>query len=337
MAAIRPITIITMNASGKHQPDLLDVATKRKEAIRTLLNGERPHLILFQNFIPDQDFQEEFQNYKNIGESPKSASQFYDTLSLFCPLSLYFKNGQKKIKSKGMFVNGEFAEIMYSVSEYITGCPVIAKHRFCISQMANLRRDPKLPPAFVCISWHGPYTQAKLNEKKELLEGLLQILDNWFKKYNIPVIMGGDFNLSYKKAKKLMYFSNKAHSLAILKSGRDDSTFYVMNISFIFMAHVQTIEKTTFIVNINEHCIFNHSPARLNIIDNTIDIGSIDGIEECFSRMFRPKKRNGLFLVTCPKNIGSVGRFFCFFVFFFVFLFFFPGSQHLLICHVTHR
>ncbi|XP_031569661.1 uncharacterized protein LOC116304128 isoform X2 [Actinia tenebrosa] len=56
--------------------------------------------------------------------------------------------------------------------------------------------ETKTGTSFVAISWHGEYTGLSEQEKKEKFEDLLLVIKEINSKTKLPVVLGGDFNIT---------------------------------------------------------------------------------------------------------------------------------------------
>lgn len=51
---------------------------------------------------------------------------------------------------------------------------------------------------FLCVSWHGSHNSRKKAELLEEFKNLLVFMNEIGQQYDLPLIIGGDFNLQYK-------------------------------------------------------------------------------------------------------------------------------------------
>ncbi|XP_052808592.1 uncharacterized protein LOC128237266 [Mya arenaria] len=185
------LDLITMNADGPH---IAGNASKRKNAILNLVTRRKPHLIFFQEYKLAMNLwkrDEIKRKYTYIGSNGNSASILYDKNKLTCTSSFYT---QKQTEGQGVIqwyptINHEDVDLI----NFINSSLDINEHRLCMSKMT--RKDVEPVQHFICISWHGPHRVTDPN-KVIVLNKLLQTANGIFTEFNIPVIIGGDFNIS---------------------------------------------------------------------------------------------------------------------------------------------
>ncbi|XP_031569672.1 uncharacterized protein LOC116304141 [Actinia tenebrosa] len=69
---------------------------------------------------------------------------------------------------------------------------VTFKERASFSVLTEIRTGA----SFVAISWHGEHTGLSEQEKRETFEDLLLVINKINSETNLPVVLGGDFNIT---------------------------------------------------------------------------------------------------------------------------------------------
>lgn len=57
---------------------------------------------------------------------------------------------------------------------------------------------------FLCVSWHGPHNGMKKPDLKNDLKNLLIFISHIGLRHNLPIIIGGNFNISIKDASEIL-------------------------------------------------------------------------------------------------------------------------------------
>lgn len=179
-----PIQIVLWNVGGPSAGT--GTASKRKRGITGLLESIKCYLFLFQEFLWSNieshltwKSAHITKRYKYIGH--KEAGILYD-------------------KNKLEVINlTEETEIRTKLDEMIRKKKLpqgfTPLGRMVISEIKT-KAGPKTH--FLCVSWHGSHNSRKkadlLEEFKNLLVFLKEIEDH----YDLPLLIGGDFNLQFK-------------------------------------------------------------------------------------------------------------------------------------------
>ncbi|XP_052808589.1 uncharacterized protein LOC128237263 [Mya arenaria] len=267
-----PFKILTMNANG-----IPRYTKERETAIQNLVRKEKSHVILFQECIVGMNFWEndEFRDYEYIGSCKNHASILYNKQELSCEISFHTDTDCQGIIKYRLDINADKPLIDF-INRILTKHSDIQKHCLCMSKM----RRKKVPSQqeFVCISWHSQDNHDV--DKQKLLEDLLQTVDKWSKEYKIPVVMGGDFNISYTEAEKVI--KEKKLSLTILKSENEVMIYFVVTKDSIFDTlsdFEKTIKKEKELLNDNVD-IFDHNLVKFELNDNAnTDSSNVDSSE----------------------------------------------------------
>lgn len=173
--------VLTLNGQGSIPKNLsvegMDLPMKRRHAIQKIISDEKPDIILMQEskncdleYICNQDFGNKKYTYVE-NNSKKDAAIIYD--------STKFKRFENPTNTKTHILNMK-PEI--SKDADLRMCAVILQEK-CQN------RQP-----FLCATWHGP-SKIQYGEKKKIYRDLCLCLGLYLYEKQIPVILGGDFNL----------------------------------------------------------------------------------------------------------------------------------------------
>ncbi|XP_071143652.1 uncharacterized protein [Mytilus edulis] len=173
--------VLTLNGQGSIPKNLsvegMDLPMKRRHAIQKIISDEKPDIILMQeskncdlDYICNQDFGNKKYTYVETN-SKKDAAIIYD--------STKFKRFENPTNTKTHILNMK-PEI--SKDADLRMCAVILQEK-CQN------RQP-----FLCATWHGP-SKIQYGEKKKIYRDLCLCLGLYLYEKQIPVILGGDFNL----------------------------------------------------------------------------------------------------------------------------------------------
>lgn len=174
----RTITIITANIGCASKPYVKGDLDKCRVVLRKLVKRVRPSLV----FLQESKFQDIARNYqfpKEYESAFKGEDRFlYDNTEL-----------ELKMIDSGEIITlrdrkfREFAS--YIAPEYIN------------MALVNTSKRTKNDSDILCVSWHGPHIEDGLNSKRRMviLKVILLFVKAVGEKYDLPFIIGGDFNL----------------------------------------------------------------------------------------------------------------------------------------------
>lgn len=180
------MSLIISNVGGQDAGKGL--ANRRKRAIAGILNKFHPTLVLFQEFPGKGIGQYTWKNinipdkYEYHGHSEASTSILYDKNELIAkiPDSTELRRLHEEMTRKGKLPMG-FSPLK----------------RMCILEIET----KGVPMAhFLCISWHGSHNSKKMTDVIDELKYLLVFIEEFGRIKELPFIIAGDFNLSYKMA-----------------------------------------------------------------------------------------------------------------------------------------
>lgn len=169
-------------------------AYKRKLAFSRLISSCLPHILFLQQFLwpfyysylpPGPDEVEIPGQYYYVGN--KEAGILFDRYVV--GFLLYNESWIKKLLKK--MKEMEILPIEYKLR---------------IERMCMVYIQCKVFPfkRFICVSWHGPYNGMKKTDRIKELANLLIFLSNIGCQQKLPIIIGGNFNISITEASKIL-------------------------------------------------------------------------------------------------------------------------------------
>ena len=234
--------IATMNLSGVSKPEVTEPTKKRKQALNLILRKTQLDIILWQECKWVNPLNHINTNY----------------------LKVYTRSGDEAgiIWNSDIFdIHNISIETLFS-SKQIDSFPKLKENRarLCIGKVNYLdeekdkrledykvrfmpqdseKDEPKLlVNSFIIMSWHGPSTGWKLEDKKELLGQLIYFSGKKFK--DDPILIGGDFNLKISEAHNIVENKSKwciADSEETDPSGRKEHIDYFL----VYKLHISNV------------------------------------------------------------------------------------------------
>lgn len=182
----KTISIITANAGytrGKGH------AAFRQQAISLILNDDNaPELVLFQEF-DNREFDVTSPKWKPYNISDKYKYIYKGNNASF----LYHKD---KLTLEDVDDNTEWQDNLMKIREELQKKDqrlelAVGRMPMAVATMVNDETAQ-----FACVSYHGP-SKVKDDAKWLEIEGMLMLVTTWSKQMNLPLIIGGDFNLEF--------------------------------------------------------------------------------------------------------------------------------------------
>ena len=182
----KAISIITANAGytpGKGH------AALRQQAISLLLNDDNaPELVLFQEF-DNRKLNVTSPKWKpyNISEKYKYHYKGNDASFLYDKTRIIFEDvdDNEEWKTRLSKIRKELKKKDQRLELALGRMP-----------MAVVKMVKDENERFACVSYHGPSSVS--DDAKWLeIEGMLMLVTTWSKEMNLPLIIGGDFNLEF--------------------------------------------------------------------------------------------------------------------------------------------
>ncbi|XP_041373876.1 uncharacterized protein LOC121386902 [Gigantopelta aegis] len=235
--AKRELNLVVMNANGPGN------AENRRKGIAKLLDEEEPLLVFMQEFNWKNLHQRQWRSlvvpdyYQYVGHA--EAGFVYDTREI--TLTRYDNNTDvirmhERMRKKGDFT--EYAELP----------------RMCICMM-----ESKGAPSFklLVISWHGPHNGFKTSTKEEVVRSFCELVILLKDEYQLPVIVGGDFNLKATSVEKCLH-----EDLHVIKLSKFTIDMLLVDKNDSHITDEDKLEKVKWNTD-KEKLVFDHVPLKI--------------------------------------------------------------------------
>lgn len=252
----------------------------RKKAIAGLLESQKPDIVLLQELvwpnIRDEinskerywegiNIPDKFEHIRYKGTSTREASFVYDKtkLNVKIPNVIEIDNYVEEMKTRGKLTDKS--------SEEVTT-------RMCIGEVKT--KGSSRVPHFLCISWHGRW---KIPEPMKIsdIQYLIVFIKEISEQTGLPFIIGGDFNITYKKV--IEKFENTDDTMHLYKyKPRDrrngkEIDFYIFKNIHVSLPHITAIDWESVKDGEAAQKIFDHDPViahlhPLNPLNNEEEI-----------------------------------------------------------------
>ncbi|KAK3599313.1 hypothetical protein CHS0354_028679 [Potamilus streckersoni] len=181
------LKILIMNASGPNQGE--GTATRRKQAIQSVITRHNPDLVLFQEF-----------SWRGIHGKTWSADPVPEhfQLTLNNDASILYNINELTVEEKPIReLQRILQELQRPTSKHSTPIPLdFAPIPRMSLRMVKTKGVPVME--FICISWHGKHAGMSSDTKVTEFTYLMIFLNEIYLKCHLPILIAGDFNVEVK-------------------------------------------------------------------------------------------------------------------------------------------
>lgn len=164
------LQIMTINVNGKGAKGNTE---KRRELIANVIEENKPHIVMLQEFqatsLPETN------SYRLLKEG-NDAVIMYDQNQVSVSLLSWD------------YISDTYKDYVETLTEEIG-----VKKRITIVRVVPRNYEHHV---FICISWHGPSASLDVDTKYSLAREFLDFVQKIVEKEGVPVVIGGDFNVS---------------------------------------------------------------------------------------------------------------------------------------------
>lgn len=263
-----PISLVVWNVGGPSAGK--GTASKRKRVITGLLESKQPSLVLVQEFSwikikrhntwKDAHITDRYEYIRH-----KEAGILYD-------------------KNKLEVINlTEETEIRTKLDEMIRKKKLpqgfTPLGRMVISEIKT-KAGPKTH--FLCVSWHGSHNSRKKADLLEEFKNLLVFMEAIEDHYDLPLLIGGDFNLQYKDIPEK--FKNSGSGLIAymydpLKRRRSRLIDFYIGSSTLPLSKIAPVDLEKVDKGEDAQKIFDHDPVEATLMTHA---KSLSGSSLCY-------------------------------------------------------
>lgn len=242
------MSLVNANVGGPSAGN--GTALKRKLAIKGLLMNFQPDILFLQEFswpIKYHDFIPE--QYQYVGN--REAGIMFDRNKVIID----------QFDTTGMGILQTFGEII-NLKELPIERPLMSRMWM---EVITIRAWPFVK--VLCVSWHGPYNRMtemnRITEFKKLLKYVSYI---GFRK-NLPIIIGGDFNISFEKVSEIVQSPLEIYKYSPLRREQGKIIDFYIGSKVLPLIKMTVIDWKNVENGQDGPMIFDHDPvfAELNI------------------------------------------------------------------------
>lgn len=254
-----PISLVVWNVGGPSAGK--GTASKRKRVITGLLESKQPSLVLVQEFswikIKRHNTWKDAHitdRYEYIGH--KEACILYDTDEL------EVKDLTKETEIRTIL------EKMLRKEELSPGFTPLG--RMCLSEIKTTETTKGVPTThFLCVSWHGSHNSRKKADLLKEFENFLVFMEAIEDHYDLPLLIGGDFNLQYKDIPEKFKNSGSgliAHMYDPLKRRRSRLIDFYIGSSTLPLSEIAAVDLKKVDNGEDAQKIFDHDPVEATLM-----------------------------------------------------------------------
>lgn len=232
-------------------------ASKRKRAIIRLLKSKSPSIVLLQEFLWRKienhrtwKVADITDRYEYVGH--KEAGILYDTDEL----EVNNLTTDTKIR--------RILEELLRKKKLSPGFTPLA--RMCI---AEIKSKGVSTTDFLCVSLHGSHNSRKKEDLVEEFKNLLVFMKEIGQQYNLPLIIGGDFNLRYEDTHKDLEKPRSgltAYMYDPLERRRSRLIDFYIGSSTLPLAKITAVDLKKETIGEDAQKIFDHDPVEATLI-----------------------------------------------------------------------
>lgn len=262
----KTISIITANAGYTRATGH---AALRQKAISLILNDDNaPALVLFQEF-DNTKFDVTSPKWKSYNISNKYGYLYKGNDASF----LYHKDKLTLEDVDDNQKHPEWKDSLIRIREELRNKDqrlelALGRMPMAVAKMVNDEQAQ-----FACVSYHGPSSVS--DDAKWLeIEGMLMLVTTWSKQMNLPLIIGGDFNLEFLNVSAHLEKMGTKLSVPVIAhnykaEGKRERS---LKVDF-FIASALLELKEIYPINWNEHLgteILDHDPVTAKLRINSL-------------------------------------------------------------------
>lgn len=249
------MSLLLWNVGGPS--DGKGTASKRKRAIIGLLESKYPTIVLLQEFLWRKienhrtwKAADITDRYEYVGH--KEAGILYDT---------------KKLEVINLTTDTKIRHILEELlrkEKLSPGFTPLA--RMCI---AEIKSKDVSTTDFLCVSWHGSHNSRKKEDLVEEFKNLLVFMKEIGQQYNLPLIIGGDFNLRYEDTPKDLEKPRgglTAYMYDPLERRRSRLIDFYIGSSTLPLAKLTAVDLKKEAIGEDAQKIFDHDPVEATLI-----------------------------------------------------------------------
>lgn len=216
---------------------------RRKLALTGLVLKQQPTIFFLQEFLWQSNASFVFnpKQYEYVGHN--EAGILFDRNKVFVLFLNVVWIGKKL---EDMKLNGILP------MEYI-----LPQKRMCMVQII-CRALPHEP--FLCISWHGPYKRITETDRINELVSLLKFIGFISKQMDLPFIIAGDFNISFKKVSEIVPNDFSIYSYDPLRRKEGLYIDFFIGTRKILLSEMCAVDWKNVVNDTNVRDIFDHDP-----------------------------------------------------------------------------
>ncbi|KAH3752718.1 uncharacterized protein LOC127848126 [Dreissena polymorpha] len=268
------------NGKGKSEDDdhIDPPESRRRNAISNIIHKYKPDVVLFQEFtwvgitgnswikwpIPD--------NYAYLGNTEASIMSDSRHVVVWDVPAADIDNILTELKRTS---NNRLEQLFPTDFTPVS--------RMCLKRMM-VKTKPVLD--FICVSWHGPSKKLTLEEKIVFFKYLMEFLRHIKDKYNIAMLIGGDFNINMESIKHIDIspFKLCEYKASERRIGRIID-FYIVS-DEITLDNIQWVdlERDTDVVRPNK--ILDHDPVLATLKPSLEAMAFMDTLWSWLSNLF---------------------------------------------------
>ncbi|XP_052767189.1 uncharacterized protein LOC128207983 [Mya arenaria] len=201
------VTVLLMNLNGPAPANGPDdngrpAPDRRRVEFSNIVNEKKPNVVFLQEFSLKNIRGAKWKNYplpekyKKIGD--KEACILYDSNLFHDPDDLddtdFTQTNIRNILSELRRTSNNNLGEPFQTD--FTPFP-----RMCLT-ILKTKTYPTLK--FICISWHGWYSKMSVDKRSQFFAYLLEFLRQFKEKYNLPMLIAGDFNVKIEEIEDLV-------------------------------------------------------------------------------------------------------------------------------------
>lgn len=142
--------------------------------------------------------------------------------------------------------------------------------RMCLSEIKTTETTKGVPTThFLCVSWHGSHNSRKKADLLKEFENFLVFMEAIEDHYDLPLLIGGDFNLQYKDIPEK--FKNPgsgliAHMYDPLKRRRSRLIDFYIGSSTLPLSEIAAVDLKKVDNGEDAQKIFDHDPVEATLM-----------------------------------------------------------------------
>ncbi|KAL3876805.1 hypothetical protein ACJMK2_034599 [Sinanodonta woodiana] len=248
------LKVLIMNVSGVSEGKL--TAERRKQTIVDIIDEHNPILALFQEFTWKKTCGKVWKSYtlprhyQIIGN--KEASIMYNTNEVTVT-----ERG-KETKKLQRYVK----ELQRPTSKDPTPIYLDIESN---ARMALIVLETKGVPVmkFICISWHGNHAGMTNDGKVTEFKNLMFFLNDIYKKFKLPILIAGDFNVKMKSIRHKVQYPFKLYEYEASERRKKKGVIdYFIATTELHLSNIKPVDLKKYSKAYNPEKVFDHDPIK---------------------------------------------------------------------------